>query len=341
MTEVYWIYHERQEAALCGQHALNNLVQQPIFSAHGLAEIAHHLDALELRHYGDVNSPAYLKRLAEGSGNVDAAGNFSIEVLRAALKSQFDLSLVSIQAENLKDVESTEIDGFIFNRAAHWFAIRKINGLYWNLDSMKDKPEAISHFRLAATVAAFRNEGYSVFLTEGGRLPAPWKGKKHRDVGRAQFWWKETNLRKGKDVVNGATDPWAKVQGKGNTLGGSKLEVTDDMDPEMQLQIAISKSLAPQREAVNVPLLSPEPEKDEPNTFKIRLKLPNGKPLIRRFRAAETLGMIHAVVFEVCGSPTEGKVLELRAGFPPKVLSGDRTLSELKGASVTCQWVSP
>lgn len=47
-----------------------------------------------------------LKRLAEGSGNVDAAGNFSIEVLRAALKNQFDLSLVSIQAENLKEGKS-------------------------------------------------------------------------------------------------------------------------------------------------------------------------------------------------------------------------------------------
>ena len=38
-------------------------------------------------------------------------------------------------------VESTEVEGFICNRAAHWFAIRKINGLYWNLDSMKEKPE--------------------------------------------------------------------------------------------------------------------------------------------------------------------------------------------------------
>ena len=44
-----------------------------------------------------------LQRLAEGSGNVDASGNFSIEVLRAALKNQFDLNLVSIQAEDLKE----------------------------------------------------------------------------------------------------------------------------------------------------------------------------------------------------------------------------------------------
>ena len=35
------IYHERQEALLCGQHALNNLVQSNTFDVHGLSEIAH------------------------------------------------------------------------------------------------------------------------------------------------------------------------------------------------------------------------------------------------------------------------------------------------------------
>jgi Josephin len=35
-----WIYHERQEALLCGQHALNNLVQAPVFTTGRLADIA-------------------------------------------------------------------------------------------------------------------------------------------------------------------------------------------------------------------------------------------------------------------------------------------------------------
>jgi ataxin-3 len=43
-----WIYHERQEAALCGQHALNNLVQASVFSPGSLADIAHDLDQMEL-----------------------------------------------------------------------------------------------------------------------------------------------------------------------------------------------------------------------------------------------------------------------------------------------------
>ena len=44
----YWIYHERQQALLCGQHALNNLVQAFVFSPDSLAEIAHQLDQMEL-----------------------------------------------------------------------------------------------------------------------------------------------------------------------------------------------------------------------------------------------------------------------------------------------------
>ena len=72
-----WIYHERQEALLCGQHALNNLVQAKAFSPEALAEIAHRLDQVELAYMADNNeggtrSRDYLARLAEGSGNVAA-----------------------------------------------------------------------------------------------------------------------------------------------------------------------------------------------------------------------------------------------------------------------------
>eukprot|EP00542_Grammatophora_oceanica_P017492 CAMPEP_0194030818 /NCGR_PEP_ID=MMETSP0009_2-20130614/4160_1 /TAXON_ID=210454 /ORGANISM="Grammatophora oceanica, Strain CCMP 410" /LENGTH=74 /DNA_ID=CAMNT_0038670825 /DNA_START=18 /DNA_END=238 /DNA_ORIENTATION=- len=70
-----WIYHERQEALLCGQHALNNLVQAAVFSPDSLALIAHQLDEMELTYMaqndeGGVNSKDYIKRVQEGSGNV-------------------------------------------------------------------------------------------------------------------------------------------------------------------------------------------------------------------------------------------------------------------------------
>ena len=119
MAKQYWVYHERQEALLCGQHALNNLVQQNAFSAGSLAEIASQLDAMELNYMaqndeGGVSSKDYLKRMAEGSGNVDESGNFSIEVLRSALMGRFDLELPNIRQQGVGDkVEITEIDGFV------------------------------------------------------------------------------------------------------------------------------------------------------------------------------------------------------------------------------------
>ena len=54
-NDEFWIYHERQQAALCGQHALNNLVQAAVFNAQGLAEIAMQLDQIELDYMAQNN----------------------------------------------------------------------------------------------------------------------------------------------------------------------------------------------------------------------------------------------------------------------------------------------
>ena len=51
----FWIYHERQEAMLCGQHALNNLVQANEFSAGSLSEMAMQLDQMELNVMAENN----------------------------------------------------------------------------------------------------------------------------------------------------------------------------------------------------------------------------------------------------------------------------------------------
>jgi Ataxin-3 len=76
-----WIYHEKQVSALCGQHCLNNLLQSPVFSPDGLAQLALRLDAQERAFMlsQGTDTPDALKFLAEDSGNVDEAGNFSLQ----------------------------------------------------------------------------------------------------------------------------------------------------------------------------------------------------------------------------------------------------------------------
>ena len=164
---------------LCGQHALNNLLQSNAFSPSTLSDIAHQLDEMELTYMsqnneGGVHSKDYLQRIAEGSGNVDASGNFSIEVLRAALMNGYGLELPNIKQQSVLSNGSdiTNIDGFICNKSSHWFAIRKINGRYWNLNSTNERPVLISHFNLAKEVEELIEKGYSVFCVVESLPPA-------------------------------------------------------------------------------------------------------------------------------------------------------------------------
>ena len=96
MSEVdYWIYHERQEALLCGQHALNNLVQANVFSVGQLKDIADQLDQMELNYMaqndeGGMRSKDFLNRIAEGSGNMDAFGNFWILITALEISLLFE-----------------------------------------------------------------------------------------------------------------------------------------------------------------------------------------------------------------------------------------------------------
>ena len=64
-----WIYHEKQESKLCGQHCLNNLLQGLYFTAPDLADIAFSLDERERKLLNESH-------LNTRSNNVDEFGNF-------------------------------------------------------------------------------------------------------------------------------------------------------------------------------------------------------------------------------------------------------------------------
>lgn len=136
---------------------------------------------------GGIHSKDYLKRVAEGSGNVDESGNFSIEVLRSALMTRYNLELPNLLQSTIKSQEITSHEGFICNRSSHWFAIRNINGRFWNLNSTNERPELISHFRLAAEMEGLMNEGWSVFCVAGGSLPGACSDEAMMDRGMVRL----------------------------------------------------------------------------------------------------------------------------------------------------------
>uniref|UniRef100_A0A7S0SUA2 ubiquitinyl hydrolase 1 n=1 Tax=Chromulina nebulosa TaxID=96789 RepID=A0A7S0SUA2_9STRA len=241
----YYIYHELQESSLCGQHCLNNLLQEPYFTSIDLAEIAQQLDAKELQYLTEDNdNQMNINRfINEGSGNVDNSGNFSLQVLKEALKSLHNIDLISWTSEEgrLDIIDPTIEEGFIINHSQHWYTIRKINDIWWNLNSTIQVPEKISPFYLSAFLSQLINEGSSVFVARG-KIP-PQKTSRGITSDNCK-WYHIDELIK---PTNNATATKSSFEGKGNKLGNgisNDNNLVDDYDDEeLMLAKAISASL--------------------------------------------------------------------------------------------------
>jgi ataxin-3 len=65
--------------------------------------------------------------------------------------------------ENMENLEA-----FIFNSSTHWFAIRKIDNIWFNLNSTNSYPgpQIISDFYLSAFIKGTEELGYTNFLVK-------------------------------------------------------------------------------------------------------------------------------------------------------------------------------
>ena len=98
------LYHEVQESRLCAVHCVNAVLQGPYFSEVDLASMAQDLDQQEQQVMleSGAGSSHYLKFMAEGSSNVAADGNFSIQVLNRALEI-WSLQCISLEAPEAEE----------------------------------------------------------------------------------------------------------------------------------------------------------------------------------------------------------------------------------------------
>ena len=167
------IFHEKQEGALCAQHCLNSLLQGPYYTAVDLASFAKQLDDEEKERMaeGDVNSPDYVKFIAQPSSNMDDTGYFSIQVICKALEV-WGLESVPYDHPRAKSARENPTDqtAFICNLQQHWFTIRKIGNNWYNLNSLFSEPELVSDTYLRLLLAQLKTEGYSIFVIIG-KLP--------------------------------------------------------------------------------------------------------------------------------------------------------------------------
>ncbi|KAJ9107284.1 hypothetical protein QFC21_000731 [Naganishia friedmannii] len=133
------IYHEVQDrdgSMLCAQHCLNNLLQQNLYTAMDLADMATDLDRSENATLGAAEQRTQ-------SQNMDDTGFFSISVLEKALQV-FDLSLVRWRSPEMAQ----------FQEHPEWY----------NLNSFLAHPEWISPTYLKMVLQEAEREGYSVFV---------------------------------------------------------------------------------------------------------------------------------------------------------------------------------
>ncbi|KAF6206401.1 hypothetical protein GE061_017634 [Apolygus lucorum] len=137
------IYHEKQVKELCALHALNNLFQsRDAFTKPELDEICQSLSP-----HVWINPHKSLLGL----------GNYDVNVIMSALQKKGCEAIWFDKRKAPECLELAHIKGFILNvpsdyrlgfvllplKKRHWVAIRRVSGIYYNLDSKLDAPHAI------------------------------------------------------------------------------------------------------------------------------------------------------------------------------------------------------
>eukprot|EP01012_Entosiphon_sulcatum_P005021 TRINITY_DN1212_c0_g3_i1.p1 TRINITY_DN1212_c0_g3~~TRINITY_DN1212_c0_g3_i1.p1 ORF type:complete len:264 (-),score=47.43 TRINITY_DN1212_c0_g3_i1:254-1021(-) len=156
------IYHEKQIAALCGIHAINNLVQQPAFSTDILVSIAQDLDQQEKMLLGSSSPNGE-------SQNISDSGDFSVQVLQRALEN-FGLRLTNLnkpEMEAARAAPTTACRGYLCNHDSHWLAVRRFANAWFNLDSGLMLPEYVSPTYLGLFLEQLRYQGYTIYVVDG------------------------------------------------------------------------------------------------------------------------------------------------------------------------------
>lgn len=158
---------------MCGLHMVNALLQGPVFNEVTLAQIAQQLDQQERELLGG--------KLASGgnsgggigadnsSHNVANSGNYSLQVIEMALRNRGNYICVPISAFKQTSGFAIICQGLICHKGDHWIAIRKVNNVWYNLNStniVPPGPQYISDFQLDAFLASIKDSGFHIYSVQ-------------------------------------------------------------------------------------------------------------------------------------------------------------------------------
>ena len=352
------LYHERQVAALCGCHCLNNLLQGPYFSEVELGEIAQDLDRHEQRLMleAGADTPEARAFMREESSNVGLDGNFSIQVLSSALERSHGVTLEDTRSpENRNAMARPETqEGYVLNRSSHWYCMRKIEGTWWECNSTRPAPERLGDRGLGSVLAELAADSWTVFLVKG-KLPAPMS--RSSGMGDPSNWVDPANPPV-EDGMGGFRNAAQKQEpsfqafsGSGNRLGGggggsggdsgsgggssgggAAAAAVSGASEDEQLAMALSLSAGLAIKARLEARLPPEPETGA-GAARILVRMPDGSRASRRFAAAASISsLLDYVCVQLAGSgatsPTNNWQLvsqhpPLKIAFAPDATAAD------------------
>ncbi|CAH0485713.1 unnamed protein product [Peronospora farinosa] len=147
MTEE--VYHERQIFYRCGLHALNNVLQGPIFTKSSLDDTCSELTT----RIDQTGNNGLLHWVWNPHKAPMGLGNYDINLLTLALQQKgYEMQWIDKRLPvDEKLIPFDEVEGVLCNVIMtttfsslwvqrHWFAIRKIQGVCYNLDSKLPAP---------------------------------------------------------------------------------------------------------------------------------------------------------------------------------------------------------
>ena len=328
------VYFEKQSNdRLCGLHCLNNLLQGPFLDMVTLSDIGIQLDKEESQLTG-----------VHSQNNVDDSGNYNVQVLEKALNIYgANLQLLKRrQAISYVEDGNNNVEALIFNSSTHWYAIRKINGIWFNLNSTNSLPgpEIISDFYLSAFIQGAEDIGYTNFLiTNLPNLPdlnsemykhlQPYQRLvkiediiEAKDLRIAQKKEREEEQKKKEEEEAKKFKPFS---GQGYTVDTHVLDQDLDNYGDEDDEIKQAMKLSLQEFAENAKKsLPPEPEK---GGFSIMVNY-NGKFFKRNFNDNDKVG--HIVTFVKSQIPTYSHI-QLFESFPKNTYDNEDVLIKDSG----------
>ena len=329
------VYFEKQSNdRLCGLLCLNNLLQGPFVDIVTLSDIGIQLDKEEAKLTG-----------IHSQNNVDDDGNYGVQVLEKAL-NMYGAKLKLLkkrQAISYVEGGSNSVEALIFNSSTHWYAIRKINGIWLNLNSTNalPGPEIISDFYLSAFIQGAEDIGYTNFLiTNLPKLP-DLNSEYYKNLQPYQMLVRIEDIIEAKDIKIAKKKEREEEQkkkeeeeakkfkafsGQGYTVDSNHVLDQDldnfgDEDDEIKQAMKLSLQEFAENAIKNLP---PEPEQ---GGFSIMVNY-NGKFFNRKFNDYDKVG--HIVTFVKSQIPTYSHI-QLFESFPRKTYDNENVLIKDSG----------